>query len=36
MRWHHADLHDLPFPDGSFDHVFLCFVLGTSPTPSAP
>jgi len=22
-----ADLHDLPFDDGAFDHVFVCFVL---------
>jgi SAM-dependent methyltransferase len=27
VEWHHADLHDLPFPDESFDHLFLCFVL---------
>lgn len=27
VTWHHGDLHQLPFPDGSFDHVFLCFVL---------
>ncbi|MEU2360624.1 methyltransferase domain-containing protein [Streptomyces noursei] len=33
VRWHHADLHDLPFPDGSFDHVFLCFVLEHLPDP---
>ncbi|WP_344583201.1 methyltransferase domain-containing protein [Streptomyces lunalinharesii] len=33
VRWHHADLHDLPFPDGSFDHLFLCFVLEHLPDP---
>jgi SAM-dependent methyltransferase len=27
VRWHHADLHDLPFADNSFDHLFICFVL---------
>jgi len=27
VEWHHADLHDLPFPDESFDHLFVCFVL---------
>ncbi|WP_059005855.1 methyltransferase domain-containing protein [Streptomyces specialis] len=26
VEWHRADLFDLPFPDGSFDHVFVCFV----------
>ncbi|MGW1174448.1 methyltransferase domain-containing protein [Kitasatospora sp. NPDC002543] len=33
--WHHGDLHRLPFPDGSFDHVFLCFVLEHLPDPAA-
>lgn len=28
-----ADLHDLPFPPGSFDHVFICFVLEHLPRP---
>ncbi|WP_338018166.1 methyltransferase domain-containing protein [Streptomyces taklimakanensis] len=27
VEWHHADLYDLPFPEASFDHVFVCFVL---------
>ncbi|MBX9387460.1 methyltransferase domain-containing protein [Streptomonospora nanhaiensis] len=27
VRWHQADLFDLPFPDAAFDHVFVCFVL---------
>jgi SAM-dependent methyltransferase len=27
VEWRRADLFDLPFEDGSFDHVFLCFVL---------
>ncbi|MFE9096098.1 L-histidine N(alpha)-methyltransferase [Streptomyces sp. NPDC007264] len=27
VRWLRADLFDLPFPDASFDHVFVCFVL---------
>ncbi|GAA1255151.1 methyltransferase domain-containing protein [Pseudonocardia aurantiaca] len=25
--WRAADLFDLPFPDASFDHLFVCFVL---------
>ncbi|GHF72896.1 methyltransferase type 11 [Kitasatospora xanthocidica] len=33
--WHHGDLHRLPFPDGAFDHVFLCFVLEHLPDPAA-
>ncbi|MFH9352573.1 methyltransferase domain-containing protein [Kitasatospora sp. NPDC017646] len=33
--WHHGDLHRLPFPDGAFDHVFLCFVLEHLPDPTA-
>jgi len=28
-----ADVHDLPFPDGSFDLVFLMMVLGEIPDP---
>ena len=28
-----ADLTDLPFADGSFDHVFVCFVLEHLPDP---
>ncbi len=35
VGWHHGDLHRLPFPDGSFDHVFLCFVLEHLPDPAA-
>ncbi|MCE7081057.1 methyltransferase domain-containing protein [Streptomyces sp. ST2-7A] len=27
VRWHRADVTDLPFPDAAFDHVFGCFVL---------
>ncbi|MBB0231451.1 methyltransferase domain-containing protein [Streptomyces calidiresistens] len=27
VRWHRADVTELPFPDASFDHVFGCFVL---------
>jgi SAM-dependent methyltransferase len=29
----HADLFDLPFPGGSFDAVFVCFVLEHLPRP---
>ncbi|MFE2109618.1 methyltransferase domain-containing protein [Kitasatospora sp. NPDC059463] len=35
VRWHHGDLHRLPFPDGSFDHVFVCFVLEHLADPAA-
>jgi SAM-dependent methyltransferase len=27
VAWHRADLHDLPFADEAFDHLFVCFVL---------
>ncbi|MEX2973636.1 methyltransferase domain-containing protein [Streptomyces sp. C184] len=27
VEWLLADLHHLPFDDGEFDHVFICFVL---------
>ncbi|MEU9185185.1 L-histidine N(alpha)-methyltransferase [Streptomyces sp. NPDC048484] len=27
VTWHQADLFDLPFPEATFDHVFVCFVL---------
>ncbi len=30
-----ADLNDLPFEDGRFDHVFFCFVLEHLPNPLA-
>ncbi|MGG2461625.1 methyltransferase domain-containing protein [Streptomyces sp. RGM 3693] len=33
VTWHHGDLHQLPFPDASFDHLFLCFVLEHLPDP---
>ncbi|MHB8059617.1 MAG: methyltransferase domain-containing protein [Gaiellaceae bacterium] len=29
-----ADLFDLPFADGSFDHLFVCFVLEHVPDPA--
>jgi SAM-dependent methyltransferase len=29
-----GDLHDLPFPPGSFDHIFVCFVLEHLPNPA--
>ncbi|WP_369182134.1 methyltransferase domain-containing protein [Streptomyces sp. Y1] len=35
VSWHHGDLHELPFPDGSFDHVFVCFVLEHLAAPVA-
>ncbi|MEU4118620.1 methyltransferase domain-containing protein [Kitasatospora sp. NPDC028055] len=35
VTWHHGDLHRLPFPDGAFDHVFLCFVLEHLAEPTA-
>lgn len=33
VEWHHGDLLDLPFADGSFDHLFVCFVLEHLPEP---
>jgi SAM-dependent methyltransferase len=30
-----ADLFDLPYPEGSFDHIFVCFVLEHLPDPGA-
>jgi SAM-dependent methyltransferase len=34
VRWHRADLDDLPFADGAFDHLFVCFVLEHLPDPA--
>ncbi|MFI9718258.1 methyltransferase domain-containing protein [Streptomyces sp. NPDC052396] len=35
VEWLQADLHRLPFPEGSFDHLFICFVLEHLPDPLA-
>lgn len=35
VEWVRADLHDPPFADGAFDHVFVCFVLEHLPDPGA-
>ncbi|MEV5830164.1 methyltransferase domain-containing protein [Spirillospora sp. NPDC052242] len=35
VTWVRADLHDLPFADGEFDHLFVCFVLEHLPDPVA-
>ncbi|MPZ85670.1 MAG: methyltransferase domain-containing protein [Actinophytocola sp.] len=35
VAWHRADLFDLPFPDGAFDHLFVCFVLEHLRDPHA-
>ncbi|MEU6239123.1 methyltransferase domain-containing protein [Kitasatospora sp. NPDC047058] len=35
VTWHHGDLHRLPFADGAFDHVFVCFVLEHLADPVA-
>ncbi|MFE2412708.1 methyltransferase domain-containing protein [Kitasatospora sp. NPDC059408] len=35
VAWHRGDLHELPFPDCTFDHVFLCFVLEHLADPAA-
>jgi SAM-dependent methyltransferase len=35
VEWRHGDLRDLPFPDGAFDHVFVCFVLEHLADPGA-
>jgi SAM-dependent methyltransferase len=33
VEWQHGDLLNLPWPDGSFDHLFVCFVLEHLPDP---
>jgi ubiquinone/menaquinone biosynthesis C-methylase UbiE len=33
VSFRQADIYSLPFPDGSFDHVFVCFVLEHLPDP---
>jgi SAM-dependent methyltransferase len=33
VRFRQADLYDLPFPESSFDHAFVCFVLEHVPDP---
>ncbi len=33
VQWYRADVHDLPFLDAAFDHVFVCFVLEHLPDP---
>ncbi|WP_262403087.1 methyltransferase domain-containing protein [Actinomadura sp. CNU-125] len=35
VTWVRADLHDLPFADASFDHLFVCFVLEHLADPMA-
>ena len=35
VEFHQADLFSLPFPESSFDHVFLCYVLEHLPDPAA-
>ena len=35
VRWQQADLFDLPFADGAFDHLFVCFVLEHLADPAA-
>lgn len=35
VEWRRADLRDLPFADGEFDHVFVCFVLEHLRDPAA-
>ena len=34
VSFRQADIYSLPFPGGSFDHVFLCFVLEHLPDPA--
>lgn len=33
VTFRRGDIFDLPFPEGSFDHVFVCFVLEHLPRP---
>jgi SAM-dependent methyltransferase len=33
LAWCRANLHGLPFADGAFDHMFVCFVLEHLPDP---
>ncbi len=33
VTFENADIHHLPFEDGTFDHIFLCFVLEHLPDP---
>ncbi|MBM4240963.1 MAG: methyltransferase domain-containing protein [Euryarchaeota archaeon] len=33
VKFQLADIHDLPFEDESFDHIFICFVLEHLPDP---
>jgi trans-aconitate methyltransferase len=33
VRFEKADIHHLPYPQASFDHVFVCFVLEHLPRP---
>ncbi len=34
VKWHRADLFNLPFADAAFDHLFVCFVLEHLPDPT--
>ncbi|MFH8679336.1 methyltransferase domain-containing protein [Streptomyces lydicus] len=34
VTWLRADLRQLPYPDGHFDHLFACFVLEHLPDPA--
>jgi ubiquinone/menaquinone biosynthesis C-methylase UbiE len=34
VKFQRADLLDLPFPEGHFDHTFVCFVLEHLPDPA--